>query len=258
MPACLLYVIFWSEALKGWIHTVYWKCLHRSQVTARTATEQQPEQSSHNRKPVLNRPAPLMVIHSAGKHTEKLFRLCYNPATGSRRWCKIGRGRRVKGSLREGIQEENARNQRNGFWFDTRAVHVSYPGQGLIMFTPSKNQVAVLKPLTMHNTALMIMSMPGLRPSTVCLCEGSVWGEHCRLLCWTQALPTDGPENTNTHSLSSSYSSSHHSVWWCHTAAAAEKPIEIKEIINKKSCIVKAHAVELQLSDCESDRGLFN
>ncbi len=95
MPACLLYVIFWSEALKGWIHTVYWKCLHRSQVTARTATEQQPEQSSHNRKPVLNRPAPLMVIHSAGKHTEKLFRLCYNPATGSRRWCKIGRGRKT-------------------------------------------------------------------------------------------------------------------------------------------------------------------
>ncbi len=258
MPACLLYVSSWSEALKGWIHTVYWKCLHRSQVTASTATEQQPEQSSHNRKPVLNRPAPLMVIHSAGKHTEKLFRLCYNPVTGSRRWCKIGRGRKTvnKGSLKGGNTGGKREEPEKWLLIWHKSSSCFHPGQGLIMFTPSKNQVAVLKPLTMHNTALIIMSMPGLRPSTVCLWEGSVWGEHCHLLCRTQALPTDGPENTNTHSLSYSYSSSHHSVWWYHTAA--EKPIEIKEIINKKSCIVKAYAAELQLSDCESDRGLFN
>lgn len=102
MPDCLLYVSFWSEALKGWIHTVYWKCLHRSHVTGSTGTEQQPVQSSHNRKPVLKRPAQLMVIHSAGKHSEKLFRLCYNPATGSHRWFKMGRGRKM---VSKGYQE---------------------------------------------------------------------------------------------------------------------------------------------------------
>ncbi len=84
------------------------------------------------------------------------------------------------------------------------------------------------------------------RAQTVhCVPLGSVWGEHCHLLCRTQALPTDGPESTNTHSLSYSYSSSHHSVWWYHTAAAAEKPLEIKEIINKKSCIVKNYSCQI-------------
>lgn len=170
MPACLLYVSFWSEALKGWIHTVYWKCLHRSQVTASTATEQQPVQSSHNRKPVLKRPAPLMVIHSAGKHTEKLFCLCYNPATGSRRWCKIGRGRKTvnKGSL-EGGNTGGTREEPEKWllliW--PKSSSRFHPGQGLTMFTPSKNQVAVHSFKAINNAQCCIDDHVHTRDQTV-------------------------------------------------------------------------------------------
>lgn len=173
MPACLLYVSFWSEALKGWIHTVYWKCLQRSHVTASTGTELQPVQISHNRKPVLKRPAPLMVIHSAGKHSEKLFRLCYNPATGSHRWSDGGERWPTKDTKREGIQEKNMKKKGERdksllIW--PRSSSHFHPGLGLIMFTPFepvKNQVAMHSFKAINNAQHSIDEHIHARPLTV-------------------------------------------------------------------------------------------